>query len=62
VSSPLPYLAVLAIVATTAVLVVGVVTFALGPGFSARYGTRLMTMRVILQGVAIALLALMVLL
>lgn len=58
----MPVLAVGAIAGTVLVLVIGVVTFALGPGFNARYGTRLMALRVILQGLAIAMIAAMVLL
>jgi hypothetical protein len=61
-SAALPLLAVAMMVGTLAVLVVGVVTFALGPGFNARYGTRLMAMRVVLQGAAVAALAAMLLL
>lgn len=61
-SGALPYLAIAALAATAAVLVVGVVTFALGPGFSARNGTKLMAMRVILQGIAVVLIGLIVLL
>lgn len=60
-SAVLPLLAVGAIGATALVLMVGVITFALGPGFSARHGTRLMAMRVALQGIAVAIVALMVL-
>jgi hypothetical protein len=59
-SAIIPWLLGAAMLATLAVLVVGVVSFATGDGGASRTATRLMTMRVILQGVAVALFAVIV--
>jgi hypothetical protein len=56
----LPILLGLAMFATVAVLFAGVIVFAFSPNLNARYGNKLMRWRVILQGVALALFALMV--
>jgi hypothetical protein len=55
----LPIMVGVAMFATLAVLLVGVVAFAFSPGLNAKYGNKLMRWRVILQGVALALFALM---
>ena len=57
----LPYLLGVALAATVVVLFAGVVAMNRGGKFNARYGNKLMRARVILQGVAIALLTLFVL-
>lgn len=54
----LPILLVLAMVATLAVLVVGVVSFAVYGKFYVRNANKLMRARVILQGLALAVFAL----
>ncbi len=59
--SALPVLLGLAVVGTLGVLVVGVVSFALNGEFYQKNSNRLMRMRVIGQGLAIALLGLIVL-
>jgi hypothetical protein len=58
----LPFLLVAAMVATAGVLFAGVIGFAVNAKTNAKYGTRLMATRVVLQGVAIAVFALIVLL
>ena len=58
----LPVMLGLAMVATLGVLFAGVITFAVSPKANQKYATRLMTMRVVCQAVAIALFAAMVLL
>ncbi|MEW5704303.1 MAG: twin transmembrane helix small protein [Pseudomonadota bacterium] len=55
----LPYFVGLALLATLAVLATGVVAMFRGGAFNAKYSNKLMRWRVILQGVAIALLGLM---
>ena len=47
----------IALVATVVVLFAGVVSMARGGGFNARWGNKLMRLRVVTQGVAVALLA-----
>lgn len=49
----------LTLVAVLAVLVVGVVSMVKGGEFNRRYGNKLMRARVVLQGVALVLLALL---
>ena len=49
-------LLLLAMCATLAVLIVGLVGFFLGGEFNAKYGNKLMRVRVALQAVAVALL------
>jgi hypothetical protein len=61
VSAILPLLLVVAMLATLAVLFVGIISFAFGKKASAKNATRLMAARVALQGVAVALFGLMVL-
>jgi threonine/homoserine/homoserine lactone efflux protein len=56
----LPILVGIGMVATLAILLVGVVTFAFSPALNAKYGNKLMRWRVILQGVALLLFGLMV--
>ena len=53
----LPYLAVAVMVAVVGVLFLGVFTMSKGDAFNARWGNRLMRLRVLLQGVAVGLLA-----
>lgn len=60
-NSVLPYLLGAAMVATVVTLFVGVIGFAFGGKASSRQATRLMGLRVVLQGVAILLFALIVL-
>lgn len=60
--SILPTLLIVAMGLTALVLVVGVATFAFSTSANRKYGNKLMTARVILQGVALALFALMALL
>lgn len=48
-------LLVLAMLATLAVLVVGVVGMARGGEFNARYGNKLMRLRILMQGIAVVL-------
>ena len=48
-------LLVLAMVATLAVLVVGIIGMARGGEFNARYGNKLMRLRILMQGVAVVL-------
>jgi len=55
----LPYLIGLALFAVLAVLATGVIAMFRGGKFNAKYSNKLMRWRVITQGVAIALLALM---
>ncbi len=47
----------IALVATVVALFAGVVSMARGGGFDARWGNKLMRLRVVAQGVAVALLA-----
>ena len=47
----------IALVATVGALVAGVVAMARGGGFDARWGNKLMRLRIIAQGAAVALLA-----
>jgi Hypoxia induced protein conserved region len=54
-SSVLPFLLILAMVATVIVLCIGVISFAFNAKINARFATRLMATRVALQFVAIAL-------
>ena len=49
----------IALAATVVVLFTGVISMARGGGFDARWGNKLMRLRVIVQGVAVALLALL---
>ncbi len=58
----LPVMLVVAMIATAAVLFVGVISFAVGGKATQKYATKLMAARVICQGVAIALFGAMVLL
>lgn len=55
--SVLPFLLVLAAFATLAVLVVGIISFAVSGRFYQRNANRLMRWRVVLQGVALAVFA-----
>ena len=57
----LTFFLVAAMVATLAVLVVGIVSFGFNSRASARYGTRLMAARVGLQGLALLLFVLVML-
>ena len=56
----LPYLLGLAMLATLVVLVVGVVSFGVSGDFYLRHANNLMRLRVFMQGIAVAVLALMV--
>ncbi|MGB1548454.1 MAG: twin transmembrane helix small protein [Alphaproteobacteria bacterium] len=58
----LPYLVGVALFAVLAVLATGIVAMFRGGDFNAKYGNKLMRWRVITQGIAIGLLALMLLL
>ncbi len=60
-SAILPFLLVFAMLATLAVLFAGIISFAFSKKGSGKNATRLMTARVALQGVAVALFGLMVL-
>lgn len=60
--SVLPILLVVTMAATVIVLFAGIVTFAFNSKLNAKYSNRLMTARVLLQGAAIAIFALIVLL
>ncbi len=53
----LKILVAIALVATVVVLFTGVVSMARGGSFNARWGNKLMRLRVIVQGAAVALLA-----
>ena len=55
-----PYLLGFALAATFATLLVGIFSFAFNHEFNKKYGNKLMRARVIAQGVAIALFALLV--
>lgn len=57
----LPFLVGAAMLATVVVLFAGIISFGFNTKTNAKYGTRLMAARVILQGVAVALFGLMVL-
>ncbi len=61
-SSIVPVLVGIALAATLAVLMAGVITMARGGEFNQKYGNRLMRWRVILQGAALVLLVLAMLL
>ncbi|MCU0838636.1 MAG: HIG1 domain-containing protein [Rhodospirillales bacterium] len=61
-SSVLPFLMIAAMAATALVLLAGVVGFAFSTKVNEKYSTKLMATRVLLQGVAILLFGLMVLL
>ena len=50
-------LAIAAMVTVVAVLLLGIVSMAMGGEVNVRWGNRLMRLRVIVQGIAIALLA-----
>ncbi len=50
-------LAIAAMVTVVAVLLLGIVSMAMGGEVNARWGNRLMRLRIIVQGIAIALLA-----
>lgn len=51
----LPYLIGLSLAAVVAVLITGLVAMSKGGEFNKRYGNKLMRLRVIIQGVTIAL-------
>ncbi len=55
----LPYLVGLALFATLAILVTGIVTMIRGGGFNAKHSNTLMRWRVFAQGVTVALFVLM---
>jgi len=57
----LKVLFVLALASTVAVLFIGIITMSRGGEFNARYGNLLMRLRVIMQGVAVAFFALLML-
>lgn len=57
----LPFLIGAAMLATVLVLFAGIISFAFSTKIDAKYATRLMAARVILQAVAVALFGLMVL-
>jgi hypothetical protein len=61
VSAILPFLLAFAMLATVGVLFAGIISFAFSKNGRAKNATRLMTARVVLQGVALALFGLMVL-
>lgn len=56
----LPYLLGFAMFATVAVLAMGVISFGVHNDFYLRHANQLMRARVVLQGIAVAILALMV--
>ncbi|MBC8339627.1 MAG: twin transmembrane helix small protein [Rhodospirillales bacterium] len=56
----LPYLLGAAMLATLAVLATGIIGFAVHGDFYLRHANNLMRMRVIMQGIAVAVLALIV--
>ncbi|HIM24202.1 MAG TPA: twin transmembrane helix small protein [Rhodospirillales bacterium] len=58
--SVLPYLLGFAMFATVAVLAIGVISFGVHGDFYLRHANHLMRARVILQGISVAILALMV--
>ena len=60
-SAILPFLLVIAMLATLGVLFAGIISFAFSKKENGKNATRLMTARVALQGVAVALFGLMVL-
>lgn len=62
VAAALPYLIAATLVAVAATLFVGLFTMARGGDFNARWGNRLMRLRVGLQGLAVALFLLYILL
>lgn len=55
----IPYLLGFALAATFAILVIGIISFAVSPEFSRKHSNKLMRGRVIAQGLAIALLAIL---
>ncbi len=56
----LPYLLGFAMFATVAVLAIGVISFGVHGDFYLRHANHLMRARVVMQGIAVAILALMV--
>lgn len=60
-SSVLFALLIISMVATLAVMIVGMVAMTKGGAFNEKYGNKLMRLRVILQGVSLALFALVLL-
>lgn len=62
VAAALPYLIAATLAAVAATLFVGLFTMARGGDFNARWGNRLMRLRVGLQGLAVALFLLYILL
>ncbi|HJS31451.1 MAG TPA: twin transmembrane helix small protein [Alphaproteobacteria bacterium] len=62
VAAALPYLIAATLVAVAATLFAGLFTMARGGDFNARWGNRLMRLRVGLQGLAVALFLLYILL
>jgi len=61
-AAAVPYMLGAAMFATLGVLFAGVIAFAINGEFNRKYATKMMAGRVILQGIAIALFALTVLL
>ncbi len=57
----LPVLLVIAMIATVVVLFTGIVAFAFNSNLNAKHSNKLMTARVVLQGVALAVFGLIVL-
>ena len=60
-STVLPVFLVIAMAATVIVLFAGILSFAFNSKLNAKYSTRLMTARVLLQGLALAVFAVIVL-
>lgn len=54
-TSILPFILAIAMIATVIVLFIGLISFASNSKFNAKHGNRLMRARVILQAVAIAI-------
>jgi len=48
--------------ATLGVLIVGIVSMAKGGEFNARYGNKLMRLRILMQGIAVALFVILIIL
>lgn len=61
-NSLLPLMLAVVMMATVVVLAVGIVSFAFNAQLNSRYGNKIMTARVVLQFVAIAIFGLIVLL
>lgn len=59
-SDPLFLLLLLAMLAVVVVLMIGIGGFARGGKFNARYGNKMMRLRIILQAVAVALIVLFI--